>query len=192
MKIKYCSLILLSVLFIRQVDAQENKAAGAKLHSINAVGLINGSDGASVSLQTMLGLYLRHTFTGIGVGLDYYRMRSVPIFVDLRYEFAKTNSCFFVYADAGYHFSWLTDKNRVQYEKTFTPNHFSGSMYYDAGIGYKIKLPNNAILLSGGYTYKGFDNKTGNGCPVVGPCATAFETYTYSLSRIILKVAYQL
>ena len=190
MKVQYCSLVLLLVLYIGRADAQDNKAAGAKLHSIHAVGLINGSDGASVSLQTMLGIYLHHTFTGVGVGLDYYRMRSVPVFVDLRHEFG--NSCFFVYADAGYHFSWLTDKNRLQYEKMFTPNHFSGSIYYDAGIGYKIKLRNNAILLSGGYTYKGFNNKTGNGCPVVGPCATGFEKYTYSLSRIVLKVAYQL
>ena len=192
MKIKYCSLIFFLFCFTGRADAQiSNKPPGVKLHSVNAVGLINGSDGAAVSLQSILGIYLHHTFTGVGVGLDYYRMRSIPLFIDLRHEFGN-NSSFFVYADAGYHFSWLTDKNKLQYEKTFTPNHITGSMYYDAGIGYKIKLPKGAILISGGYTYKGFKNKTGNGCPVVGPCSTDYEKYTYSLSRIILKVAYQL
>ena len=162
------------------------------LRSINTVGLLNGSTGPSLSLQTILGASVYQSFAGIGIGLDYYRFRSIPVFADLRYEFGKASRTIFVYGDLGYNYDWLTEKNKQDIFFSSSSN-YRGGVYYDVGIGYKIGFKNrDALLLSTGYTYKRIKNKAGTGvCPIAGPCFEEVQTYIFSMPRIVIRMGWR-
>ena len=60
-------------------------------------GLLDGAAGPSWQLQTINGIYYKTWFAGIGVGLDYYTMRTIPLFLDLRKEyFANAGLLFYM------------------------------------------------------------------------------------------------
>jgi hypothetical protein len=163
-----------------------------KLQSVVHVGLVNGSRGSSMALQAITGGNIRNTFAGIGLGLDYYRFRSVPLFVNVRQEFGKGKRNLFVYGDLGYNFDWLTDADM---QETFmsTNSDYKGGTYYEGGTGYSFKLKNrDAILLSLGYSYKQLRSTTGSGiCPVVGPCFNEKEKYAYAMRRWMIKAGWR-
>src|SRR5215467_547922 len=88
------------------MNAQENKSVQStnpkpqhafQFRSINQVGLLEGTDGGAFQIQTINGVQFRTWFLGIGVGIDNYRLRSVPLFVDLRKEFKVGTNYFFIY-----------------------------------------------------------------------------------------------
>ncbi len=157
-----------------------------QLQSISSIGLLNGSAGSSLALQTILGGYYQHSFLGVGIGIDYYRYRSIPLFVDMRHEFGKGKRNLFLYGDLGYNYDWVVK------EKTGLTNEFSGGLYYDAGLGYKFGFnKSDALLLSAGYTFKKLQSEVGSGvCPLIGPCYDAIQTYRYYLSRLVIKAGW--
>src|SRR5687768_648308 len=100
---------LLCTLITVSLDAQEASGKKYKFHSINSVVLVNGNNAISAALQTVNGFQKGPWFAGVGLGLDYYLYRTVPLFADVRYEFGKNKNKFFVYGDAGMHFNWVQD-----------------------------------------------------------------------------------
>ena len=86
-----------------------------------------------------------------GIGLDYYRYRTIPLFLDLRKEFFSGPDKLFVYADAGVSFAWVSDNQKSGY----IDEKFSNGFYDDFGLGYKrVIAKHSAIILSLGYSYK--------------------------------------
>ncbi len=75
-----CCFCMCSVL------AQVGKKKVYQFHSINSLGLINGNNGVSAAMQTVNGFTKGPWFAGIGLGLDYYQYRTVPVFADVRYD----------------------------------------------------------------------------------------------------------
>jgi hypothetical protein len=137
--------------------SQEIKKKQYQFHSINSLAMLNGDNGISAAIQTVNGFTKGQWFAGIGVGLDYYRYRSAPVFADLRREFGQKKNKFFLYGNAGVNCSW------VQKEFYITPtrwngertNNFNNGLYTDAGIGLKAGSKNsNAFILSLGYSRK--------------------------------------
>ncbi len=57
---------------------------GVRFHSINQVGILAGISEANLQLQSVNGIQHKTGFVGLGVGLDYYYARSIPVFIDLR------------------------------------------------------------------------------------------------------------
>jgi hypothetical protein len=163
-----------------------------RLNTISNLGLLNGSDGASVSLQAILGASMQNTFAGIGAGLDYYRFRTVPVFVDIRQHFGRSNRNIFVYGDLGYNYDWTTEKDREK-NNVFNPFNFKGGLYYDAGLGYKVGFAEkDAFLLSLGYTVKNVRNDVGRSiCPLIGPCYDDLNRIDYKLPRVVIKVGWK-
>lgn len=186
-------LFLLAMASVIQGSMAQTKTAEQRifLRSISNIGLLNGSKGSSVSLQTLLGAAFKGTFAGVGVGIDYYRFRSIPLFFDLRHEFGKGRRNFFVYGDLGYNFDWLTEKNKEIYYFSSTSK-YKGGIYYDAGIGYKISFKNkDALLISTGYSMKRIKNEVNSPfCPIAGPCSQETETYLYSMQRLVIKAGW--
>ena len=135
------------------VSAQQKNSAGSwRFHSINSVGLMEGETGSAFQLQTVNGAGYKSWFGGIGIGLDYYRYRTIPLFFDLRKEFGKSRNKVFVYADLGTNFCWLTDNQKMSYR---TEDDYHNGIYSDVGLGYKVLVgKNNGFLLSLGYSYK--------------------------------------
>ncbi len=191
MKLKYLFLIALSVSCLFSVA--QNKKTGYKFHSINSVTLINGSNVTSAALQSVNGFKKGPLFAGLGLGLDYYLYRTIPVFADLRYEFGKNKNKFFAYTDAGVNASWVRENN---YNGILIPeiymiiNQYHDGFYMDAGMGYKVKIKKqNSLVLAIGHSQKTlkqissyFDGMSNS---------RVIDVYHYKLNRIVLKAGWE-
>jgi hypothetical protein len=131
---------------------QKTQACPWQFHSVNNIGLLEGQTGSSFQLQTINGAQFKSWFAGVGLGLDFYRYRTIPLFLDLRKEFGKSSNKLFLFTDLGTNFSWVTDNEKTSYELN---DNFGGGFYFEGGLGYKISVSkNNSLLLSLGYSYK--------------------------------------
>ena len=67
-------------------------------HSQEQLGLLNGNGAVSAGMQSVNGLEMGNWFAGLGVGIDFYRYRSVPLFVDVKryFKIANGNRLFFM------------------------------------------------------------------------------------------------
>lgn len=156
-----------------------------KFHTINNVGIAAGKSGGFGILQTINGLGYKKWFAGGGLGIDYYKYKSIPLFLDLRTSIATTN--LFVFGDIGYNFSSQNKPGKeIHYYSTY---HFTGGLYHELGLGYKIPLARkNYLLFSSGYSYKEVNNTIGvvNQC-LVAPCSVDYSKYKYGYGRIAVK-----
>jgi hypothetical protein len=126
-------------------------------------------------------------YSGIGFGADYYSYNSYPLFFDQRIFLGKSGNVFF-YGDIGYNFSSRNNKpgNGVYY----TNYRFSGGVYTDIGIGYRMKLKNRSfVTFSSGFSYKEINNKVAiiSSCYLPESCPVDFSNYRYGNGRVILK-----
>ena len=183
--------------------AQKQKANNRfRFQSINQVGLLNGETGASPQLQTVNGVQYKSWFGGLGVGLDYYRFRSIPVFADFRKTFGHSKNKVFVYGDGGVSCSWVTTKEKNNYYGNL--DRFSTGWYVDGGLGYQIHISGkNALLLSLGYSYKTVKESIPVTYPALYPPAIDFmlgvppglatgltDRYDYHLNRISIKIGW--
>lgn len=195
---------LIFVILCGQCLAQENQANNSpakinssgsahrwQFHSVNQVGLLYGENGSAFQMQTINGVQYRSWFAGVGVGIDEYRFRSIPLFVDIRKEFELGPGYLFAYGGIGINFMWLTDKQKNDYHLTYYPNaHFSNGLYYDAGIGYKVKLNNKiAFFVSPGFSHKDTEEKNpAPPCPVGSTCYLTPDKYNFELNRLSVNI----
>jgi hypothetical protein len=184
-------IIVFSICLAGGVSAQQKKAVCSwQFHSINNVGLLEGETGSAFQIQSVNGIHSRSWFIGIGLGLDFYRYRTIPLFMDFRKEFGNTVNKFFAYADGGVNFGWLTDNEKTLY---LTDDHFSPGFYTDLGFGYKILLGrNNHLLLGLGYTLKKL-KETYSSIDYYNPpdYPLSKEHIDYSLNRLSLKIGWE-
>ena len=177
--------------------AQENKTAtkkgcGYRFQSINQVGLLQGESPASALLQTVNGIKFKQWFTGIGVALDYYRYRGIPVFIDVRRNIFNKANTPFVYADGGIHLTWVTNQQKIWWGES-NRTRFNNGVYSDIGLGYALGFKNkSAFLMSAGYSYKQISEKRYLQIVcITTPCPNQVETYKYGLNRLSLKLGYQ-
>src|SRR5215208_3876452 len=107
MKMKHFFLLLLMPVTL--VSFGQKKSTAYKFNSINSISLINGDNATAGGLQSINGFQKGNLFAGMGIGLDYYLYRTVPLFADFRYEFGKNKNKFFAYADGGINFDWVEE-----------------------------------------------------------------------------------
>ncbi|MFI5156668.1 MAG: hypothetical protein ACHQEM_10805 [Chitinophagales bacterium] len=168
------------------LHAQQNKSQNQWIfHSYNLLGLLEGEAGSAFQLQTVNGVQHGSWFTGLGVGIDNYQFRSVPLFLDIRKFFGKEPAPFFVYGDAGIQYPWVKSSQKMLYQSSF-----SNGFYADAGIGHLHKFgPGLALSFSIGYTYKdATETSPSYACPFAGPCYDNATSLSYELNRITLKI----
>jgi hypothetical protein len=165
------------------------KGCSCAFSSINQGGFLTGERGSSLLLQTINGVQYKTWFAGVGVGLDFYKTRGIPLFLDIRKNILNKASTPFIYMDGGIHFTWPTEKDKG----VNNTQKFNNGLYYDAGLGYKAGLGNtHALLLSVGYSLKKIEEKyvPFQVCP--GGCGPTYnEQYNYTLNRLSLKVGWQ-
>jgi hypothetical protein len=125
---------------------------------------------------------------GVGIGLDDYTVRSVPVFADLRYDFSRKPQTLFAYAGAGAAIPWISDD---QHPFTAKPNKTTPGFYAHAGLGYKIRMKfNNSLHISAGYARTSMSAEY----PFIvwgmgGPMET-YQTYNYSYNRVTILLGY--
>lgn len=121
-------------------------------HSINQFGVTTGSSGESFSVQTINGIKYKQYSAGVGIGLDWYSTRTVPIFIDVRREFGQQAHKPFVYANLGASRAWW--KGNISENSTSKIENHTRACW-EAGAGYNIHLKNKtALVLSVGYSFK--------------------------------------
>ncbi|HRP58424.1 hypothetical protein [Agriterribacter sp.] len=179
------------------LQAQHKVLPKPVFHSVEQVALVNGNNAVSGALQTVNGVGYGNWFAGIGAGIDFYRYRSVPLFLDLRRSFdVKKGNKLFVYADGGYNLPWVKRKEPV-FSIWGLPNKTDyknrGGAYMDAGFGYAVHVKGgNAFLLSAGYSHKYFSEKrttttiTGENMETVD-----IQKFNYSMNRLMIKLGWQ-
>lgn len=164
------------------------KNCSCAFSSINQAGFLTGERGSSLLLQTINGVKYKTWFAGVGAGLDFYQIRGIPLFLDIRKNILNKPSTPFVYVDGGIHFSWPVDKDKGL-DNSYK---YNNDLYYDAGLGYKFSLGNtHALLLSAGYSRKKIIQEyvPFRVCP--GGCPTYNERLNYTLNRLSLKIGWQ-
>jgi hypothetical protein len=187
--------LLLAITFIL-LAASSGKAqltaidAKQRFSSINLVGVGSGQYGESVAVQTINGLSKGRWFGGVGIGLDYYVYRSVPIFADVRYELIPKANALFIYADAGINTPWLKD---IQKNRSGWPTTYKSGLTYEGGLGLKLKGKNKrAFLLSCGYNFSQLKEIV-RSVNWLGPDRTERKDYYDNrYRRVLLKVGIQL
>ena len=171
---------------------QKSPSCPWQFHSINNVGLLEGQTGSSFQLQTINGAQYRSWFTGVGLGLDFYRYRTIPLFLDLRKEFGKSSNKLFLFTDVGTNFSWVTDNEKTNYELN---DKFGGGFYFEGGLGYKISVSkNNSLMLSLGYSYKKLYETYDEPVYLMYTQNSAnnwSEKINYSLNRLSIKIGWE-
>ena len=176
------------------VSFGQKKNAAYKFHSINNISLINGDNGVSASLQSINGFQKGNLFAGVGLGLDYYLYRSVPLFADFRYEFGKTKNKFFVYADGGINFHWVeedqSDGPIFIWDGSRNSSKFHNGAYTDLGFGYMVgSKKSGGLVLSLGHSYKSLEKTVSY--QDWRTQETITDVYSYNLNRIVLKVGWK-
>lgn len=182
-------LIAFLILFINKAEGQNQKI---KFSSVNQAGLLSGSRGEAFMVQTINGIKKDKWFAGVGIGLDYYGARTIPLVLDLRRELSNRKNTPFVYADAGINFLWLTSFQKQQ--KQFPTS--SPALFYDAGIGWKLSGKNNrGFLFSAGYSFKQVKEKVKHPwwpAPTPQLESENYEHHNYLYRRVVVKVGFQL
>ncbi len=196
----FLSLVFFCFSLSASLAQQQKENNWFHFQSINQVGLLNGEISNSWQLQTINGVQYKSWFGGIGAGLDYYRMRSIPVFADIRKTFGHAVNKLFVYADGGMSFTWVTDKEKNNFGYN---DHFSNGLYLDGGVGYQIHIrERNTLLLSLGYSYKTVKETypvpiplyldfVPNIMPGPGTPSKQSNRYNYQLNRISIKIGWR-
>jgi hypothetical protein len=158
-----------------------------QFHSINTFELLSGQSPVSIGFQTINGFRFSNWYFGIGIGVDKYHYKTLPLFFDARKYFV-TGKRAFVYGDLGYDFP-MKDKpgKEIYYYSSY---HFTRGIYTDIGIGYQLLLYKKTNLaFSLGYSYKKLESKiaAGTSCPFIVPCFENYSNYEFSFGRMILK-----
>lgn len=183
----YFSLLLLFVAVA--AGAQAKKDCNIGFASNNSVGFVTGESNAELLVQTVNGIEWKGWFLGAGVGLDYYNVRSVPVFGELRKKLLNKSKSPYVYASAGHHYLWLEE------ESMWEKDH-KGGFYYDMGVGYEIGLSKSrrpfpsSLFFSAGYSGKKYSKKQ-DAYPWMSVWPRpfdSFKTFEYKDSRISVKM----
>lgn len=156
--------------------ATKKKGCSCAFSSINQLGFATGQNNNAVAIQTINGLRYKDWFAGIGVGLDFYKIHSIPVFVDIRRNLLHARSAPFIYADGGIHFPF-GNKDKDQWEPE---QKFEKGLYYDVGVGYNIAIvKKQSIVFSVGYSAKNYEEKFW------------YQVYSYKLNRAVIKIGWQ-
>jgi hypothetical protein len=164
------------------------KSCPCSFSSIEQGGVLRGPYSSYFQAQTINGIRYKTWFAGVGAGLDFYRYKGVPIFLDVRKHFFKSKYSPFIYADGGIHLAG-TNNEKSQFVTTKYKNGF----YYDVGLGYKVNVTNKTgFLISAGYSYKQVVYRQFfHYCPACFPPNSTLDTHSFYLNRLSLKMGWQ-
>ncbi len=164
-----------------------------KFSTQNYVGIVAGSRETELQVQTINGLSYKKWFTGIGSGIDWYFLRSIPVFVSAERSISITAKRKLYFSSAaGANFPWKNEGYYNYYWGWDASKMYPG-FYWNAGFGYKIAVgkQNDAILFHLGYSNKFYKEKVTSVYPcLIPPCPENTETFKYNLRALSLKLGW--
>jgi len=189
---KLTTLFFLLVIGITRISAQasasKNKNLLSNFHSYNTVQLLNGSTTTSAAIISVNGFQFHHFFTGIGVGYDYYYRRSIPLFVETRYNVVGKIRKLQLFANAGANFI-VNQQNKNFVNKT---GPYKTGRYWSAGFDYFIPVKTDALTIGIAYSSKQViqmvDNYTWN--PLLNRSENIPIKEEYLLNRMAVRLGW--
>ena len=171
-----------------------------KFRSDNYAGFAAGEMGSYGLFQTINGLYRGPWFLGLGTGLDYYRFRSVPVFLSVTRDlpvFHKRNG-FFLDLNGGVNFAWY---HPDAMEFGVVSGTWSPGIWGNAGLGYRWKFSertDKGLLFKASYGIKELSEHDKEGpnpcfyCGLIYPGNSNTSTdYTYKNRMWLLSIGFQ-
>ena len=154
------TIIILLFVVLPVVLTAQSKRQGEKIHYTSSylLGIIAGKAYTTFSAQIIQGIRYKNFQTGVGVALDPYGFRTVPLFYHLNYTMYPQKNSVYVYGDAGVSIPWNNGALPEKYDNAAHDDWhklFAG-FYGEASVGYNILLnkKGNAITINAGYSYK--------------------------------------
>ena len=184
MKLKILLLFSVAVLVFAKTEAQQK----FKFTSTNLAGILIGSSEPAFQVQSINGVSNKDFSAGIGVGMDNYYFKSIPVFLHLTRKISIKNFTPFVYTDIGLNLP----EDRTGDEELWEKRIYSNGLYFDLGFGYSIPLYKKmAMTFSMGYSQKYMNEKRERGYFIGFPVGVYHELpneyYSYTFRRISLK-----
>ena len=192
---KSCVMLLLLFLMTAAVTAQSD-VAKTEYYLIPQIALLNGDHFASGQVQLAGGIEKKGWAIGIGAAIDYYKVRTVPVFADLRTYFGK-HRLLFSYLNLGGNIAWPLESQLSYHWQPggSRPGSFSNGLYTDLGIGYAFRgKKNRGVVMSLGYSIKTisetYQEAVYRDFP---PYITEFydRKLTYKLNNIVLRCGFR-
>ncbi len=167
-------------------------------YNTTTLGVYFGDDNG-YQVQSTIGYRFHYRYyTGIGVALDHYTIRTLPVFVDLRADLRKEKTSPFAYADAGLANPWPT---RSQYELQKEPDKRIPGLYLNAGIGWRFRSRegSNSWQVSVGYSLETMKLRyiqpiADPGLPDLNDSTpeVQVQTFEYTFNRFVIKAGFTL
>lgn len=154
------------------------------------VGILEGEQGGSLQFGAMAGVKLNKWVTSVGGGLDYYGVRSIPVYLNLQRNLYASGKTPFVFAGAGYHFPWLPKNTKETWSWWGGDIQTDGGLYYHAGIGYQLPaLKKAALFFAASISSKHYQEEISNPvfC-VMEPCPEYKEKLAYRFRRLSMTM----
>lgn len=138
------------------LQAQQKKA---QWYVQPGVTLLNGDKYASVAVNAFTGIHYRQWYWGVGTGIDYYKVRSIPLMAEVKFERSQWKTAPFLYARAGYNAAWALDHQHTTYYGIYRQNSvYNNGGYVAVGVGLQLlRVGNNALAVTLGYSTKSLD-----------------------------------
>ncbi|MDB5207422.1 MAG: hypothetical protein JWR72_2497 [Flavisolibacter sp.] len=145
-------------------------------------GLLEGEKGSAFQLSMMGGLRYKTWTTSVGTGLDYYGIRSIPLYLNVQKRLFNRTQTPFLYLGSGYHFPWVNTDYKDSWRETKT----KGGLYYSGGIGYQLPaIKKAALFFAAGYSLKQYFEEVTSLSPcLIAPCPEYKEKFKYRLRRL--------
>ncbi len=159
--------------------------------NITQVGLLQGQNQHTYSLQTINGISYKKYSAGVGIAYDKYGYKSVPVFADIRYSLLKSKkSALQLYADAGANFPIHSDLLPATKPNGIRWYTLHSSFYGEAGFSYSVALKRRFSFIAGvGYNYKTFRYSDTEYSGDVNMPDNIIE-YTYRYSKYVVRVGF--
>lgn len=107
-------------------------------HAILSGGITGGEKQAAPVAQLSAGISYGPWFSGLGVGLDNYRINSIPVFADWRFSFGPKRMLN-VYVNGGYHFLKPTAEQFTENIWWGTKQDLKSGFFGEAGLGFQLQ-----------------------------------------------------
>jgi hypothetical protein len=190
-----CMMVLL--LCSMQLLAQK-PAKRSKLYIVPQLGLINGDRYVSGQVALVGGKEKDGWGIGIGAAVDYYKLRTLPVFVDVRKNITNADWPVFAYANFGVNIPAPLETQTRVYSPWYntSDSRYQAGLYTDLGLGYAmLNKKHRGFVMSIGFSSKGNTEKymetIYNDFPPYK--ANQYERkLSYSFNRVILKLGFRL
>ena len=151
-------------------------------------GPTDGERGTSAQIEVIPSIKYKGYYIGVGTGVDYYFIRTIPVFLELKKVFTPNTNSVFVYADAGLDYPWPSNNNKLMQGQM----DLSNGHRLAGGIGYQISVFKKTFLqLSAGYSYKQLKQYVQGWVTIYDPRVDWFDFtqhYNYKLNRLAFNI----